>query len=108
MVQQIQKEWLTGNGFHEMEAGYSTSTALLDNDKDRFAQLKDMLDDGYEMTHAVAVNLCPATPRMPVLTVVVVDTIPGELKRSYMVWSWLIHVLLANLLLVVPLVWLAA
>ncbi|AIR03812.1 MULTISPECIES: two-component system sensor histidine kinase PhoQ [Cedecea] len=112
VVQQIQKEWLTGNGFHELEADYATSSALLDNDKDRLAQLKDMhddeSDDGYEMTHSVAVNLYPATPRMPALTVVVVDTIPIELKRSYMVWSWFIYVLLANLLLVVPLLWLAA
>lgn len=37
-----------------------------------------------------------------------VDTIPIELKRSYMVWSWFIYVLLANLLLVVPLLLLAA
>ncbi|NIG74086.1 two-component system sensor histidine kinase PhoQ, partial [Klebsiella sp. Ap-873] len=42
VVQQIQKEWLTGNGFHELEADYATSSALLDNDKDRLAQLKDI------------------------------------------------------------------
>lgn len=108
VVQQIKKEWLTGNGFHELEADYATSTALLDNDKDRLAQLRDMHDDGYQMTHSVAVNLYPATARMPALTVVVVDTIPSDLKRSYMVWSWFIYVLLANLLLVVPLLWLAA
>ena len=35
------------------------------------------------MTHSVAVNLYPATARMPQLTIVVVDTIPIELKRSY-------------------------
>ncbi|STV77817.1 sensor protein PhoQ [Klebsiella pneumoniae subsp. rhinoscleromatis] len=32
----------------------------------------------------------------------VVDTIPVELKRSYMVWSWFVYVLAANLLLVIP------
>ncbi|UMX80532.1 hypothetical protein MJ575_11695 [Klebsiella pneumoniae] len=27
---------------------------------------------------------------MPQLSIVVVDTIPVELKRSYMVWSWFV------------------
>ncbi len=60
------------------------------------------------MTHSVAVNIYPATARMPQLTIVVVDTIPIELKRSYMVWSWFVYVLAANLLLVIPLLWIAA
>lgn len=112
IVHQIQPEWLNGNGFYELEANYATSSALLGNDKDRLAQLKDMYsgntDDDYEVTHSVAVNQYPATSRMPALTVVMVDTIPIELKRSYMVWSWFIYVLLANLLLVIPLLLLAA
>ena len=33
------------------------------------------------MTHSVAVNVYPATARMPQLTIVVVDTIPIEPKR---------------------------
>jgi two-component system sensor histidine kinase PhoQ len=45
------------------------------------------------MTHSVAINLYPATLNMPQLTIVVIDTIPVELKRSYMVWSWFIYVL---------------
>ncbi|EPM2252989.1 two-component system sensor histidine kinase PhoQ, partial [Escherichia coli] len=65
-------------------------------------------DDDAEMTHSVAVNVYPATSRMPKLTFVVVDTIPVELKSSYMVWSWFIYVLSANLLLVIPLLWVAA
>jgi two-component system sensor histidine kinase PhoQ len=60
------------------------------------------------MTHSVAINLYPATLNMPQLTIVVIDTIPVELKRSYMVWSWFIYVLAANLLLVIPLLWVAA
>jgi two-component system sensor histidine kinase PhoQ len=60
------------------------------------------------MTHSVAINLYPATLNMPQLTIVVIDTIPVELKRSYMVWSWFIYVLAANLLLVIPLLWIAA
>ncbi len=60
------------------------------------------------MTHSVAINLYPATSKMPQLSIVVVDTIPVELKRSYMVWSWFVYVLAANLLLVIPLLWVAA
>ncbi|WP_039058123.1 two-component system sensor histidine kinase PhoQ [Enterobacter sp. Bisph1] len=86
----IAPQWLTANGFHEIEADVDYSSTLVRND------------------HSVAVNIYPATERMPQLTIVVVDTIPIELKRSYMVWSWFIYVLAANLLLVIPLLWLAA
>ncbi len=110
--QQIRKEWLKDNGFFELEANYATSSALLGDDKQRLVELEMMYDaeadDDYEVTHSIAVNQYPATSRMPAVTVVMVDTIPIELKRSYMVWSWFIYVLLANLLLVVPLLLLAA
>ena len=65
-------------------------------------------DEDTEMTHSVAINLYPATLNMPQLTIVVIDTIPVELKRSYMVWNWFVYVLAANLLLVIPLLWVAA
>lgn len=110
--QQIRKEWLKDNGFFELEANYATSSALLGDDKTRLAELKVMYDaeedDDYEVTHSIAVNQYPATSRMPALTIVMVDTIPIELKRSYMVWNWFVYVLLANLLLVIPLLLLAA
>jgi two-component system sensor histidine kinase PhoQ len=64
--------------------------------------------DDSEMTHSVAVNSYPATRLMPAMVIVVVDTIPIELKRSYMVWNWFSYVLVANLLLVIPLLWVAA
>lgn len=109
---QIRKEWLNGNGFYELEANFATSSALLGDDKDKINELKVMYDneadDDYEVTHSVAVNHYPATDRMPEVSIVMVDTIPIELKRSYMVWSWFIYVLLANVLLVVPLLLLAA
>lgn len=112
ILKQIRKEWLKGNGFFELEANYATSSALLGDDKERLTQLKVMYDteadEEYEVTHSIAVNQYPATSRMPALTIVMVDTIPIELKRSYMVWNWFIYVLLANLLLVVPLLLLAA
>ena len=110
LIEAIRPEWLTANGFHELETDFSASSALLGTDLTLQKKLRDFRDDddSYEMTHSVAVNQYPATALMPALTIVVVDTIPIELKRSYMVWSWFIYVLLANLLLVIPLLWLAA
>ncbi|NIY49241.1 two-component system sensor histidine kinase PhoQ [Cedecea colo] len=108
--QKIKKEWLGSNSFHELEANFATSRTLLGNDNSLQAKLKVIHDndEDNEMTHSVAVNLYPATARMPALTIVVIDNIPIELKRSYQVWSWFIYVLLANLLLVIPLLWVAA
>jgi len=60
------------------------------------------------LSHSVSVNIYPATLKLPQLTIVVIDTMPQELQRSDQVWNWFIYVLLANLLLVVPLLWLAA
>lgn len=112
VTQQIKPEWLSKNGFHELEASYAISSELLNGNDDELAQLKDIYldedDDDYEVTHSVAVNHYPATSRMPALTIVMIDTIPMELKQSYMVWSWFIYVVLANLLLVIPLLLLAA
>ncbi|MCK8410978.1 two-component system sensor histidine kinase PhoQ, partial [Erwinia amylovora] len=42
------------------------------------------------------------------LTIVVVDSIPQEMQHSDVVWSWFSYVLLVNLLLINPLLWLAA
>lgn len=106
----IKPEWLKSNGFHELEASYASSRVLVGNNHAVQRKLSDIHDDDSdeELTHSIAVNRYPATGIMPALTMVVVDKIPIELKRSYMVWSWFVYVLLANLLLVVPLLWLAA
>lgn len=110
MVKQIRREWLNTDGFHELEAHYNTSSALLRGNAMLQQQLKVFRDeeDENEMTHSVAINRYPATATMPALTIAVIDTTPIELKRSYVVWNWFIYVLLANLLLVVPLLWVAA
>ncbi len=110
LIKSIQPEWLKTNGFHEIETNVDATSTLLSEDHSAQEKLKEVRedDDDAEMTHSVAVNIYPATTRMPQLTIVVVDTIPIELKRSYMVWSWFVYVLAANLLLVIPLLWIAA
>ena len=110
LAKSIQPEWLKGNGFYEIETDASASSTLLRDDHEIQKELTEMRQEGddSEMTHSVAVNSYPATSLMPALVIVVVDTIPIELKRSYMVWSWFSYVLAANLLLVIPLLWIAA
>ncbi|WP_061708758.1 two-component system sensor histidine kinase PhoQ [Pseudenterobacter timonensis] len=110
LEQRIRPEWLKTNGFHEIEADLNATSTLLGDDIPMQRQLAAIRadDDDTEMTHSVAINLYPATLDMPQLTIVVIDTIPVELKRSWMVWNWFGYVLLANLLLVIPLLWLAA
>lgn len=110
LEKRIRPEWLKTNGFHEIESDLNGTSSLLGNDRSMQHQLEEIRadDDDTEMTHSVAINLYPATLDMPQLTIVVVDTIPVELKRSYMVWNWFVYVLAANLLLVIPLLWMAA
>jgi len=110
LVKSIRPDWLKTNGFHEIEADLNTTSSLIREDRSLQQKLNEIRADNAEteMTHSVAINLYPATLNMPQLTIVVIDTIPVELKRSYMVWSWFIYVLAANLLLVIPLLWVAA
>lgn len=110
LVKSIRPEWLKTNGFHEIGADLNTTSSLIREDRSLQQKLNEIRADDAEteMTHSVAINLYPATLNMPQLTIVVIDTIPVELKRSYMVWSWFIYVLAANLLLVIPLLWIAA
>lgn len=110
LVKSIRPDWLKTNGFHEIEDDLNTTSSLIREDRSLQQKLNEIRADNAEteMTHSVAINLYPATLNMPQLTIVVIDTIPVELKRSYMVWSWFIYVLAANLLLVIPLLWVAA
>jgi two-component system sensor histidine kinase PhoQ len=95
LVKSIRPEWLKTNGFHEIEADLNTTSSLIREDRSLQQKLNEIRADNAEteMTHSVAINLYPATLNMPQLTIVVIDTIPVELKRSYMVWSWFIYVL---------------
>ncbi len=105
----INKEWLEESGFYEIDTDTRVSSEVLGDNPKAQNQLKNYDDtDQNALTHSVAVNTYAATPRLPALTIVVVDSIPQELQRSDVVWEWFSYVLLANLLLVVPLLWLAA
>lgn len=105
----LEPEWLSKTGYYELDTDSRTSSAVVGDNPSAQNRLKafDSSDDNA-LTHSVAINRYPATGKLPPLTIVVVDTVPHELQRTDLVWEWFSYVLLANLLLVVPLLWLAA
>ncbi|WP_034914146.1 MULTISPECIES: two-component system sensor histidine kinase PhoQ [Erwinia] len=105
----IKKNWLKHADFYEIDTDNSTSRQALGNDQEAQNRLTAYDDDNNDtFTHSVAVNRYTATASLPALTIVVVDTIPQQLQHADVVWSWFSYVLLVNLLLVIPLLWLAA
>ncbi|WP_127958272.1 two-component system sensor histidine kinase PhoQ [Serratia microhaemolytica] len=105
----IRKEWLTEPGFYEIDTDTHTGRQLLSGNLKAQALLKNYNTNTQNgLTLSVAVNTYAATPLLPALTIAVVDSIPQEFQHADMVWEWFSYVLLANLLLVLPLLWLAA
>lgn len=56
----------------------------------------------------MVINHYPAADNMPYLSIAVIDPIPQSLQNVSRVWDWFLYILLANFLLVIPLIWLAA
>ena len=105
----IRREWLLKPDFYEIDTTNRTSLAAIGNNSEVKERLHKLDSDNNDtFTHSVAVNRYDATINLPALTIVVVDSIPQELQHSDVVWSWFSYVLAANLLLVIPLLWLAA
>jgi len=105
----IDKSWLAKTGYYEIDTDTAISSSVLGDNPKAQSQLKDFDDkDESALTHSIAINTYPATAHLPAMSIVVVDSMPQELQRSDVVWEWFTYVLLANLLLVVPLLWLAA
>ncbi|BET97240.1 two-component system sensor histidine kinase PhoQ [Xenorhabdus taiwanensis] len=109
----IDPDWLKKDGLYTLEAYFkekgdffynSTATATPNQDNAKKAEnSKDVL-----LTYSVAVNIYPATDKLPAMTIVIIDTIPQDVQESAKVWEWFGYVLIANLLLIIPLIWLAA
>lgn len=106
----IKPEWLTRTDYHELDTNTQTSSAVLKGDTQVLSKLTNFSSKVEEtpLTHSIAVNTYPATGNLPALTIVVIDKIPQELQQADMVWEWFSYVFIANLLLVLPLLWLAA
>jgi len=107
--EKIQPEWLLKPDFYEIDTSNRTSLTALGDNIQAQQQLHALDSNSNDtFTHSVAVNRYDATVSLPAMTIVVVDSIPQELQHSDVVWSWFSYVLAANLLLVIPLLWLAA
>lgn len=105
----INPEWLKKTDYHELDTSPHTSSIVLKGDVQILNKLHSFSgEDAATLTHSVAVNVYPATDRLPSLTIVVIDKIPQELQQAGIVWEWFSYVFIANLLLVLPLLWLAA
>lgn len=103
----ISSRWLSSNNFYEIDTSNQTSVAAIGNNRNIQDKIAKFGTD-ETFTHSVAVSRYDATATLPALTIVVVDSVPQELQHSDLVWSWFNFVLGANLLLVIPLLWLAA
>lgn len=105
----IDKKWLKTPGIYDMYIDKALSYKVFGNDISAQTLMENYdVDDSTEVTHAVSVNQYQATPRLPALTIVVIDIMPQELQQTEVIWEWFTWVMLANLLLVIPFVWIAA
>ncbi|MTC54219.1 two-component system sensor histidine kinase PhoQ [Providencia alcalifaciens] len=104
----IQLDWLKKNGLYEIDTDIDETRQLLNNNPDYSSRLNDIDNVDEPLTHSVSVNQYLETETMPPLTIVVVDTLPQDLQNTGVVWDWFGYVILANFLLVIPLLWLAA
>ncbi|PWC11403.1 two-component system sensor histidine kinase PhoQ [Brenneria roseae subsp. americana] len=105
----IKPELLQKTAYHELDTDSDTSSAVLTGNTLLLNGLRALNNvHSNALTHSIAVNVYPQTEHLPQLTIVVIDRIPQELQQADVVWEWFNYVLLANLILVLPLLWLAA
>ncbi|OTA16133.1 sensor protein PhoQ [Xenorhabdus vietnamensis] len=102
---EIKPDWLKKDGVYtlELKTNMNEKDNCLYNTKD-----KTKNDNTKLLTYSVAVNIYPATDKLPEMVIVTIDTIPQDVENSAKVWKWFGYVLMANLLLVIPLILLAA
>ncbi|KPD02591.1 two-component system sensor histidine kinase PhoQ [Moellerella wisconsensis] len=104
----ISKKWLATEGLHELETDLSTTRELLKDSPNYHQQLDELDEDDEPLIHSLSVNQYAKTDHLPALKIVVIDPLPQDLQKTDLVWEWFGYVLLANLILVIPLLWLAA
>ncbi|EKT56377.1 two-component system sensor histidine kinase PhoQ [Providencia sneebia] len=104
----INKNWLKKEGLYEIDTDLKETRQLLQNNPEYRNKLEEMTEDDFPLTHSVSINKYEQSENLPPVTIVVVDTLPQDLQKTGVVWEWFGYVLLANLLLVIPLIWLAA
>lgn len=110
MINSIKPQWRHEEGLFEINADVKTTRLILQQLPQYSAYLKklDEYSRNESLTHSVVINHYSASDDFPYLAIAVIDPIPQKMQKTSQVWDWFLYVLLANLLLVVPLIWLAA
>ncbi|MEQ4923696.1 two-component system sensor histidine kinase PhoQ [Proteus hauseri] len=106
----INPKWRSEEGLFEITADIKTTRSMLQQLPQYRAYLKrlDEYSRNDSLTHSVVINHYPAEGNIPYLAIAVIDPIPQRMQKVNQVWDWFLYVLLANFLLVIPLIWLAA
>lgn len=106
----INRKWLNKEGLFEISVDVKTTRLMLEQLPQYRAYLKklDEYSSDTSLTHSVVINHYSAENDIPYLVIAVIDPIPQSMQKVSQIWDWFLYVLLANLLLVIPLIWLAA
>ncbi|WP_439153546.1 two-component system sensor histidine kinase PhoQ [Xenorhabdus littoralis] len=107
LEKKIDSRWLKKDGLYELDI-YLKEKEDIFHIKNQGREKQKSDDKKVLLTYSVAVNSYAKTDRRPALTIVIIDIIPQDIQESAKVWEWFGYVLIANLLLVIPLIWLAA
>lgn len=94
---------------YELDTDLNTTLELIKvspNGSKPAQKVTDIKDKYSSLTQSVSVNHYQATKNLPQLTIVVIDTLPVDLQKTGLVWEWFGYVILANFILVIPMLWL--
>lgn len=101
------KNKLGKSQIYDLNISKELSLEILKDNPSGHYLLEQYFDYDNVVTHSISISHYGATEKLPELSIVVVDVIPQELQFSETVRTWFNYVLLANVLLVLPLLWLA-
>ena len=110
-TQQLQGDWLTQSGLYEIQSPH-----LLEGSHDqqgeplqaREQEVNGLFGLPRQFNYYVRVQHYPATKDHPALRAVLIDTMPEEREDNRFLWRVFQAVMLINLLVLLPLIWLAA
>ncbi|MFB0770197.1 two-component system sensor histidine kinase PhoQ [Proteus cibi] len=106
----IKHKWRHEEGLFETSVDIKTTRLMLKQLPQYRVYLKRLEEYSSNefLTHSVVINHYPAADNMPYMAIAVIDPIPQRMQKVSQVWDWFLYIILANLFLVVPLIWLAA
>lgn len=106
----IKHKWRHEEGLFEISVDIKTTRLMLQQLPQYRVYLKRLEEysNNEFLTHSVVINHYPAADNMPDVAIAVIDPIPQRMQKVSQVWDWFLYIILANLFLVVPLIWLAA